>query len=132
MAKKKVSEEAAAAAAGAAPAAPAAGDQTAAAPKKGIRPKSTDVQNGIPRPAKGTACGRIWDVCDSISTNSGKPAERGAVLEECRKLGLNDATIMTQHGRWREYHGLVTKRPPAAPKPAEAMTPPAVGVAEPA
>lgn len=86
--------------------------------KKGARPKSTDIQNGIPRPAPNTACGKIWNICDTISTNTGKPAERAAVLEIARKEGLNDATITTQHGRWREYHGLVTKRGPRPEKPA--------------
>lgn len=86
--------------------------------KKAARPKSTDIQNGISRPAPNTACGKIWNICDTISTNTGKPAERAAVLEVARKEGLNDATITTQHGRWREYHGLVTKRGPRPEKPA--------------
>lgn len=63
-------------------------------------------QNGITRPKAGTVVGSIWDFCDSKSAELGRPVKRGEVMEPLGKDGLNEATIATQYGRWRKFHGL--------------------------
>jgi hypothetical protein len=104
------------------------------APKEPKPPKAVKIkveQNGITRPEPGTKTGRVWEICDQISANTGKPADRKDVLEAGEAEGLNDATITTQHGRWREFHGLVTKRAPKDPVAAVANVTPVAGVVEP-
>lgn len=122
-------------------AAPAKPPKEPKAPKPPKEPKSKRVhelqpnQNGITRPVAGTKTGRVWELCDQISANTGKPAERKDVIAAGTAEGLNVATITTQHGRWRDFHGLVNKRPikdPAAPVADAVSATPAVGVAEPA
>lgn len=88
-------------------------------------------QNGIARPDPGTKTGAVWDICDKISANTGKPADRKMVLDAGKLEGLNEATITTQHGRWREFHGLVNKRAPKDPIAAAAEVAPIAGVVEP-
>lgn len=63
-------------------------------------------QNGITRPKAGTVVGGIWDFCDAKSAELGRPVKRGEVMEPLVKDGLNEATIATQYGRWRKFHGL--------------------------
>lgn len=63
------------------------------------------IQNGVTRPKAGTVVGQIWDVADSLSAKAGKPAERKDVLAACS--GLNAATVATQYGKWRKFHGLM-------------------------
>lgn len=143
MAKKNPEAEAVAAPA-AVPAAPTKPPKAPKAPKAAKEPKPPkppkpvrqlrEAQNGITRPDTGTMTGRIWELSDQISTNTGKPAERKDVIAAGLAEGLNVATITTQHGRWREFHGLVTKRAPrdpSAPTTDAASATPAVGVAEP-
>jgi hypothetical protein len=94
----------------AAPEAPAA----PAAPK--------DIKNGVTRPKDGTKTGRVWGIADEKSTALGAPVPRKDVIEAGTAEGINAATIATQYGRWRKYHGL--KSEPRAPK-AEAPAAPA-------
>lgn len=63
-------------------------------------------QNGITRPKAGTVVGGIWDFCDAKSAELGRPVKRGEAMEPLAKDGLNEATIATQYGRWRKFHGL--------------------------
>lgn len=95
----------------------------AAAPKEKVeKPKIVRVeQNGITRPLDGTKTARVWEIADSLSAAAGKPAERKDVLAAGVAESLNPATITTQHGRWREFHGLVNKR--AAATAAEPIVP---------
>lgn len=77
-------------------------------------------QNGITRPKSGTATGRVWEISDTISKDKGAPAPRGEVMAAGKAEGLNEATIATQYGRWRKFHGLKTERAVAAAQPAAA------------
>lgn len=77
-----------------------------------------DQKNGMTRPKEGTTCRKVWDIADKHD------GERAAVLKECAGRKINDATAMTQFGKWRAYHGLVGKKaakrkpaPPAKKKP---------------
>lgn len=63
-------------------------------------------QNGVTRPKPGTATGTVWEICDELSAVAGKPAARGDVMQAGKDRGLNPATIATQFGRWRKFHGL--------------------------
>lgn len=80
-----------------APAAPQA--QAEQAPKQ-------PSQNGVTRPRSGTATGRVWEIADALSGEAGKPVPRGDVMKAGEAEGLNSATIATQYGRWRKFHGL--------------------------
>lgn len=103
------------------------------APKRAPRELQPN-QNGITRPINGCKTGRVWELCDQISANTGSPADRKDVIAAGLAEGLNIATITTQHGRWREFHGLVNKRPVKdidAPVADAVAVAPAVGVAEP-
>lgn len=135
MAKKKEAPVNTEATTVAEPTAAAAPEAPAAKPKKEKAPKPVKnkiEQNGITRPEPGTKTGAVWDICDKISANTGQPADRKSVIEAGKLEGLNEATITTQHGRWREFHGLVNKRAPKDPVAAEAGITPATGVVEPA
>ncbi len=138
MAKKKDApvnnETPAAAPTAAAPeaAAPAEKPKKEKAPKPPKVEKPKIEQNGITRPEPGTKTGAVWDICNKISANTGQPADRKSVIEAGKLEGLNEATITTQHGRWRQFHGLVNKRAPKDPVAAEAGITPATGVVEPA
>lgn len=69
-------------------------------------PAVKDVQNGIARPKPGTKTGRIWEIADELSAQLGQPAPRRKVLEVAINENMNPATVATQYGRWRKYHGL--------------------------
>lgn len=63
-------------------------------------------QNGVTRPKDGTKTGRVWEIADELSAQQGSPAPRGDVMKAGEAEGLNPATIATQYGRWRKFHGL--------------------------
>lgn len=63
-------------------------------------------QNGVRRPKAGTATGTVWEICDELSAAAGKPAARGDVMQAGKEKNLNPATVATQYGRWRKFHGL--------------------------
>ncbi len=72
-----------------------------------------DVSNGVTRPKAGTTCARVWTICDEQSAAANAPAERAKVIEQAITEGINAATVATQHGKWRKYHGLVADSPEA-------------------
>lgn len=72
-----------------------------------------DISNGVTRPKAGTTCARVWAICDEQSTAANAPAERAKVIEQATAEGINAATVATQHGKWRKYHGLVADTPEA-------------------
>jgi hypothetical protein len=84
-------------------------------PPKPVKPP-VDSQNGITRPVAGSKTGRVWEIADELSAAAKAPASRKEVLAKAEAEGINPATATTQHGRWREYHGLVNKRPNALEK----------------
>jgi len=68
-------------------------------------PPKQPAQNGVTRPKAGTKTGRVWEIADELSTSDG-PAARKDVMAASEAEGLNTATIATQYGRWRKFHGL--------------------------
>lgn len=69
-------------------------------------PEPKDSRNGVTRPKAGTKTGRVWEIADQKSTEAGAPAARKDVMAAAQAEGMNEATIATQYGRWRKYHGL--------------------------
>lgn len=67
----------------------------------------------IVRPKDGTACAKIWAMCDKHKGN------RQAVLKECAQRKINPATAVTQYSRWREFTGFVKPKADKASKPAK-------------
>lgn len=78
-----------------------------------------DTKNGMTRPKEGTTCRKVWDIADKHK------GERADVLKECAQRKVNEATAMTQFGKWRAYHGLVGKKAPTKRKPAPPKRKPA-------
>lgn len=76
-------------------------------------------QNGIARPKVGTIVGKIWDFCDTKSAELGKPVDRKTLLEGLKTTSINEATIATQYGRWRKFHGLTNNPEEQARRAAE-------------
>lgn len=74
------------------------------------------VGNGISRPKADTKTGKVWEICDALSAQLGRPPERKLVMDAATKEGINEATCATQFGRWRKFHGL--KGPSVPPAPA--------------
>lgn len=74
-------------------------------------------QNGVSKPKAGTKTGRVWEISNELSAAQGSPAARKDVIERASAEGINPATIATQYGRWRQFHGLGK---PAKEKPAKA------------
>jgi len=69
-------------------------------------PPKQPSQNGVTRPKAETKTGRVWEISDELSEGSGGPAARKDVMAAGEAEGLNTATIATQYGRWRKFHGL--------------------------
>ena len=65
-------------------------------------------QNEVTRPKDGTKTGQVWAIADKLSEEGDNtvPATRGDVMKAGEAAGLNSATIATQYGRWRKFHGL--------------------------
>jgi hypothetical protein len=71
-------------------------------------------QNGVTRPKDGTATGTVWKIADEQSATLGKPAPRKDVIAAGVVAGINPATLATQYGRWRKFHGLGKEVKPVA------------------
>lgn len=101
------------------------GGATPKAEKPKKEPKAPKVErekkNGVTRPAAGTKTGRVWEIADKLSAEKKAPAERADVLKEGEAEGINPATVTTQYGQWRRFHGLKGRL--AAPKPKKAKAP---------
>lgn len=65
-----------------------------------------EVANGVTKPADGTVTGRVWAISSELSGALGKPVPRKDVMEKGGAEGINPATIATQYGKWRVFHGL--------------------------
>lgn len=94
---------------------------TPAAPAAEAKPTRTPLvkQNGVSRPGQGKTL-RVWEIADELSAAAGKPAARKDVLAKGQAEGINVATLATQYGRWRRFHGLAKEAKPAATPTAEA------------
>ena len=83
-------------------------EKSAVAPAESAAPKAPKVeQNGVTRPGADTTTGQIWLVADQISAKIKAPAPRSDVFAQCKTLGINEATIATQYGKWRKFNGVV-------------------------
>lgn len=89
-------------------------EQETAAPEAAVETPKQPSQNGVTRPKSGTATGRVWEISDELSAQAGSPAARADVMKAGEGEGLNSATIATQYGRWRKFHGLGKAAKPAA------------------
>ena len=81
------------------------------ADKKAEKAEATTPQpkaNDVTRPKDGTKTGQVWAIADKLSQEGDNtvPATRGDVMKAGEAAGLNPATIATQYGRWRKFHGL--------------------------
>jgi hypothetical protein len=104
--------------------APAAKVKKVKEPKPAKEPRDPlQKQNGVTRPGGGQT-GKVWEISDRLSAEAGAPIARKAVIEEGTRQGINAATIATQYGRWRRFHGLTRER---GPKVGEATAAPAAG-----
>jgi hypothetical protein len=88
-------------------------------------------QNGVSRPNAGTKTARVWEIADSLSKSTGKPAARKDVLEAAEKEKINASTAATQYGQWRRFNGLGKEAPVAEKAKPAAKEKPAAKVAEP-
>lgn len=57
------------------------------------------------KPKAGTATGRVWEVAQQVYAEGsfGKDfkALRSAIIEACRKEGINESTAATQYSKWK-------------------------------
>jgi len=95
------------------------------AEEKARREAAKIQQNGVTRPKDGTQTGRVWAISDEESRAAGRAATRKEVIAKGTAEGLNEATIATQYGRWRKFHGLKAE-PRPMPTP-QVTTQPAPG-----
>lgn len=63
-------------------------------------------QNGVTRRSPGTKTGRVWEICDAVSTKLGQPAPVSEVLKAAEAEGLHPTTTRCQYARWKKFHGL--------------------------
>ncbi len=106
----------------AAPAVENGAASTAVAETEPVAPKAPRVtlenKNGVSRPKSGTKTGRVWEISDALSAAAGAPAKRKDVIEKGIAESINQATIATQYGRWRQFHGLGREKKPVVATPA--------------
>ena len=76
---------------------------------------ATIAKNGVTRPRDGSACGKIWAICDAISRQMQAPAPISAVMEVSKQnvddngvlSPLHPTTVRCQFAKWRKFHGIV-------------------------
>lgn len=77
-------------------------------------------QNGIRQPNPGTTTRTVWDLCDSLTEETGEPP----VISQLRDrlpADFNEHTMKTQYAFWRKFHGIVGRLvKPEAVAPVEA------------
>ena len=54
------------------------------------------------RPSKGTLTGRVWEIADDISRQTGRRASHEEVIEAVRREGGNANTASTQYSAWKQ------------------------------
>lgn len=96
-----------------APEAPEAKERKARAPRA-----DRIEQNGIVRPSNGTITGGVWDKCDALSRELGRPPYRSEIAAWGEAENLNKSMVSSNYSNWRKFYGLVgDKAPGRAPKP---------------
>lgn len=76
---------------------------------------ATIAKNGVTRPRDGSACGKIWAICDAISRQMQAPAPISAVMEVSKQnvddngvlSPLHPTTVRCQLAKWRKFNGVV-------------------------
>ena len=63
-------------------------------------------QNGVRRPRAEGVCGRVWGLCDDISTKLMTPAPVANVIEAGTAEKIDMSTLRTQYARWKKFHGI--------------------------
>ena len=66
-----------------------------------------------PRPRAGTRTGRVWEVADEITRDSGRRASRREVVERIAAEDGNPATANTQYQHWKTSYEASAGHPPA-------------------
>jgi bifunctional DNA-binding transcriptional regulator/antitoxin component of YhaV-PrlF toxin-antitoxin module len=62
------------------------------------------------RPSEGTMTGRVWEIAECISRETGRLAQRKQVIEAYAKEGGNPNTASTQYALWKDvFDGSVLK-----------------------
>lgn len=65
------------------------------------------------RPKDGTTSAKIWAIADRFK------GDRQRTIKDAVGKGYNEATVITQYGRWRNYTGYVRPKAVKADKPAK-------------
>ena len=76
---------------------------------------ATITKNGVTRPRDGSACGKIWAICDAVSRQMQAPAPIAAVMEVAKEnvdsngvlSPLHPTTVRCQFAKWRKFNGVV-------------------------
>lgn len=66
------------------------------------------------RPRPGTKTGRVWEVADEITRESGRRASRREVLDRIEAEEGNRDTANTQYQRWKSSYKAAVQEPPDA------------------
>ncbi|MDE0349607.1 MAG: hypothetical protein OXM56_07865, partial [Gammaproteobacteria bacterium] len=66
------------------------------------------------RPRPGTKTGRVWEVADEITKESGRRASRREVVDRIEAEEGNPATATTQYQRWKSSYDAAVEKPPDA------------------
>lgn len=66
------------------------------------------------RPRPGTKTGRVWEVADEITRESGRRASRREVVDRIEAEEGNPATANTQYQRWKSSYDVAVEKPPDA------------------
>lgn len=80
--------------------------EAAAATKAEKEAAKQPEQNGVRRRAPGSKCGRIWEICDTLSAQLGQPTPVKNVLDIAQAEGLHPTTIRCQYAHWKKFNGL--------------------------
>ena len=56
------------------------------------------------RPGPGALTGRVWEIADGITRETGRRAERRKVIERYVAEGGNPNTAATQYQHWKRHH----------------------------
>lgn len=76
-----------------------------------------EAQNGITRPGANTKCGKIWGMCDAISSKTGAPATIAELKAQPAMADINDHTMKTQYARWRAFNNITGRLAQPAAQP---------------
>ena len=66
------------------------------------------------RPRLGTKTGRVWEVADEITRESGRRASRREVVDRIAAEEGNRATANTQYQHWKSSYDATVQEPPGA------------------